>query len=157
MDVRLITPQGMERHESDQIGSLLDGLGLLWIDVAYWDAWTEEKLVKLLGLDPRAARDCAVRNPLPKAHIYPEQVFVVVHGRAGGSRARALRRAEPVRRTELGDHRAWADEPGGAVGRSVCGDRGDHPPTGGRTVVPEPTRRAIRGAGRHADRQTARL
>jgi len=59
----------MERHESDQIGSLLDGLGLLWIDVAYWDAWTEEKLVKLLGLDPRAARDCAVRNPLPKAHI----------------------------------------------------------------------------------------
>ena len=62
MDVRLITPQGMERHGPDQIGSLLNGPGLLWIDVAYWDAWTEEKLVKLLGLDPRAARDsrCAI-------------------------------------------------------------------------------------------------
>ena len=86
MDVRLITPQGMERHGPDQIGSLLNGPGLLWIDVAYWDAWTEEKLVKLLGLDPRAARDCAVRNPIPKAHLYPEQVFVVLHGPERGAR-----------------------------------------------------------------------
>ena len=86
MDVRLITPQGMERHRPDHIKSLLDGPGLLWIDVAYWDARTEEKLVKLLGLDPRAVRDCAVRNPLPKAHMYPEQVFVVLHGPERGAR-----------------------------------------------------------------------
>src|SRR4051794_33652935 len=66
MDVRLITPQGMERHESDQIGSLLDGSGLLWIDVAYWDAWTEEKLVKLLGLDPGGARLCGAQSAAQK-------------------------------------------------------------------------------------------
>ncbi len=84
--MRLITPNGVERHKPDEIGSLLDGPGLLWIDVAYWDAWTEEKLVKLLDLHPRAAHDCAVRNPLPKAHIYPEQVFVVLHGPQQGAR-----------------------------------------------------------------------
>lgn len=84
--MRLITQNGVERHEPDEIASLLTGPGLLWIDVAYWDAWTEEKLVKLLNLHPRAAHDCAVRNPLPKAHMYPEQVFVVLHGPQQGAR-----------------------------------------------------------------------
>jgi magnesium transporter len=85
VDVRLITQNGVERHKPDDIASLLDGPGLLWIDVAYWDAWTEEKLVKLLDLHPRAAHDCAVRNPLPKAHAYPGQVFVVLHGPQQGA------------------------------------------------------------------------
>jgi magnesium transporter len=80
VDVRLITQNGVERHKPDEIASLLGGPGLLWIDVRYWDAWIAEKLVKLLDLHPRAAHDCAVRNPLPKAHAYPEQVFVVLHG-----------------------------------------------------------------------------
>jgi magnesium transporter len=79
VDVRLITQNGVERHKPDDIASLLGGPGLLWIDVAYWDASTEQKLVKLLDLHPRAAHDCEVRNPLPKAHTYPEQVFVVLH------------------------------------------------------------------------------
>ena len=86
MDVRLITQNGAERHKPDEIASLLDGPGLLWIDVAYWDASTAEKLVKLFNLHPRAAHDCAVRNPLPKAHIYPQQVFVVLHGPHKGAR-----------------------------------------------------------------------
>jgi Mg2+ and Co2+ transporter CorA len=86
VDVRLITENGVERRKPDDIGSLIDGPGLVWIDVAYWDATTEEKLVALLGLHPRAAHDCAVRNPLPKAHVYPGQVFVVLHGPERGAR-----------------------------------------------------------------------
>ena len=42
VDVRLITPSGVERHKPDEIESLLVGAGLLWNDVAHWDAATEE-------------------------------------------------------------------------------------------------------------------
>jgi Mg2+ and Co2+ transporter CorA len=86
VDVRLITPNGIEQHKPDEIESLLLGEGVLWIDVAHWDAMTEEKLVKLLGLHPRAVHDCAVRNPVPKAHVYPGQVFVVLHAPERGAR-----------------------------------------------------------------------
>ena len=74
VDVRLITENGVERRKPDDIGSLIDGPGLVWIDVAYWDATTEEKLVALLGLHPRAAHDCTERNPVPKVHVYPGHV-----------------------------------------------------------------------------------
>ena len=62
--------------------------------------------------------------------MYPEQVFVVLHGPQQGARGHVhYVELGPVHRPELANHRAWADEPGRAVGRSVCGDRGDHPPT----------------------------
>ena len=32
------------------------------------------------GIHPRAAEDCARRNPVPKVHVYPGHVFVVLHG-----------------------------------------------------------------------------
>jgi hypothetical protein len=40
VDVRLITPDGVERCRPDQIAALLGGPGLVWIDVQYWDAET---------------------------------------------------------------------------------------------------------------------
>lgn len=86
MDVRLITPDGVERHDKEEIGALLDGPGLVWIDVGIWDADTEELLAKRLGLHPRAVHDCQVRNPVPKVHLYPDQVFVVLHAPERGSR-----------------------------------------------------------------------
>jgi magnesium transporter len=86
VDLRLITPDGVEQHKPDRIEYLLGGPGLLWIDVAHWDAVTEDKLVTLLGLHPRAVHDCAARNPVPKVHVYPEQVFVVLHAPQRGAR-----------------------------------------------------------------------
>ena len=38
------------------------------------------------ALQPRAASDCANRNPVPKVHIYPEHVFVVLHAPERGDR-----------------------------------------------------------------------
>jgi magnesium transporter len=86
VDVRLITPDGVEKQEPNTIKNLLEGPGLLWIDVVHWDADTEDKLVTLLGLHPRAVHDCAERNPVPKVHVYPEQVFVVLHAPQRGAR-----------------------------------------------------------------------
>ena len=86
VDVRLITQKGVERRKADELEALLDGPGLLWIDVAHWDAETERILGKRLELHPRAMHDCAVRNPVPKVHLYPGQTFLVLHAPQRGAR-----------------------------------------------------------------------
>ena len=84
--MRLITENGVQRRKPDELEALLDGPGLLWIDVPHWDAETERVLQKRLDLHPRAVHDCAVRNPVPKVHVYPDQVFVVLHAPQRGAR-----------------------------------------------------------------------
>jgi len=86
VDVRLITPNGVERHKPDELEALLAGPGLIWIDVPHWDAAAEEILGKRLDLHARAMHDCAVRNPVPKVHVYPDQLFLVLHGPQRGTR-----------------------------------------------------------------------
>jgi len=54
--------------------------------VAHSDTVTAQRLMPLLGLHPRAVHDCAVRNPVPKVHVYPGQVFVVLHRPERGAR-----------------------------------------------------------------------
>jgi hypothetical protein len=86
VDVRLITENGVERRKPAEIEALLEGPGLLWIDVAHGDAHTEEILGKQLNLHPRAMHDCAVRNPVPKLHVHPDHAFVVLHAPERGAR-----------------------------------------------------------------------
>ena len=85
MDVRLITPDGAQRRTPDEIEGLLDGPGVVWIDVRYWDADTAGFLARRLGLHQRAVHDCAVRNLVPKVHAYPDQTFVVLHAPERGA------------------------------------------------------------------------
>ena len=85
MDVRFLTPDGVERRRPDEIEALLGGPGVVWIDVQYWDADTAEFLTKHFGLHQRAAHDCAVRNPVPKVQVYPGQTFVVLHAPERGA------------------------------------------------------------------------
>jgi magnesium transporter len=86
VDVRLITDNGVERRKADELEALLDGPGLLWIDVAHWDAEIERVAEKRLELHPRAMHDCSMRNPVPKLHLYPEQTFLVLHAPERGAR-----------------------------------------------------------------------
>ncbi len=86
MDVRLISPDGVQRHDPGELGALLDGPGIVWIDVPVWDEECAELLTKHLDLHPRAAADCANRNPVPKVHVYPGHVFVVLHAPERGAR-----------------------------------------------------------------------
>jgi magnesium transporter len=86
VDVRLITANGVERRAVDELDGLLAGPDLIWIDVPHWDAVTEERLGPRLNLHPRATHDCAVRNPVPKVHVYPDQVFLVLHAPERGAR-----------------------------------------------------------------------
>ena len=79
MDVRLITPDGVSRRRPEEIEALLDGPGLVWVDVHYWDADTAEFLRKRLHLHDKPMHDCTVRNPVPKVRAYPDQTFLVLH------------------------------------------------------------------------------
>lgn len=84
MDVRHISVDGVRRAAPDEIEALLDGPGLLWIDVKYWDADTAAHLAKRLHLHERAVHDCAVRNPMAKVHTYPDHTFLVLHAPVQG-------------------------------------------------------------------------
>jgi magnesium transporter len=86
MQIRLVSPEGLENRHVDELGQLLAGPDLVWVDVSSWDNEAAEVLGKLLRLHPRAMQDCAQRNPVPKVHVYPDHVFVALHAPEQGKR-----------------------------------------------------------------------
>lgn len=61
--------------------------GFVWLDGAADDPAVAQLLTSVLGFHPRAVQDCLVRNHLPKLHVYPDHLFLVLHspepGRGG--------------------------------------------------------------------------
>ncbi|MBW8765384.1 MAG: magnesium transporter CorA family protein [Geodermatophilales bacterium] len=93
MEILRVTADGVDRHDPDELDALLDagdaasdGTGVLWVDVPTWDDGAAAVLTKRFGIHPRAAEDCARRNPVPKVHVYPGHVFVVLHTPERGAR-----------------------------------------------------------------------
>jgi magnesium transporter len=88
MDVRLVTAEGTQRCPPDQLSTVLTRAdGFVWVDLPVGDPDTDRVLSDVFGFHPRAVRDCLERNPLPKVHVYPDHVLVVLHapetGRGG--------------------------------------------------------------------------
>ena len=88
MDIRLVTPTGVDRHPVDDLKALLDGDdGLVWVDIPVCDEPAARVLSEVFGFHPRAVQDCVERNRIPKVHVYADHIFVVLHapelGRAG--------------------------------------------------------------------------
>jgi Mg2+ and Co2+ transporter CorA len=89
VEITVVTPEGAERHRPDDLAALRAAAGpdaLLWVDVPAWDEEAESLLVPVFGIHPRAAGDCARRNPVPKVHVYADHVFVVLHAPERGAR-----------------------------------------------------------------------
>jgi magnesium transporter len=90
MEVLLVTPAGAERHSPDELDELLAraraGAGVLWVDVPAWDDEADAALTERFGIHPRAAGDCARRNPVPKVHRYSDHLFLVLHAPERGDR-----------------------------------------------------------------------
>jgi magnesium transporter len=90
MEVLLVTPAGAERHTPDELDELLAqaraGGGVLWVDVPAWDDEADAALTERFGIHPRAAGDCARRNPVPKVHRYSDHLFLVLHAPERGDR-----------------------------------------------------------------------
>src|SRR3954447_7238298 len=81
MDVRLVTPDGVQRCPPDQLGAALRRQdGFVWVDLPVGDPDTERVLLEVFGFHPRAVHDCLQRNALPKAHVYDDHLLVVLHG-----------------------------------------------------------------------------
>jgi len=86
MDVRFVTPAGVESYEAGDLPALLDRTdGLVWVDVPVWSEQAEETLCTTFGFHPLAIRDAANRNQVPKIHRYDDHVFLVLHAPQPGA------------------------------------------------------------------------
>jgi magnesium transporter len=85
MDIRRVTADGVRELSVEQLASSPSDDGVLWVDVPEWDAATAAVLSERFGIHPRAAEDCGRRNPVPKVHVYPGHVFIVLHGPEKGA------------------------------------------------------------------------
>jgi Mg2+ and Co2+ transporter CorA len=85
MEIRRVTADGVRRYSAEQLESLPTDNAVVWVDVPQWDAAAAAVLTERFGIHPRAAEDCARRNPVPKVHVYPGHVFMVLHGPEKGA------------------------------------------------------------------------
>jgi Mg2+ and Co2+ transporter CorA len=80
-----ITETGLVEHPVDAAVELLRRSDdVLWLDVPAWDEQAERLLLDVFGFHPLALRDCAQRNQVPKVHVYPDHVFLVLHAPQSG-------------------------------------------------------------------------
>ena len=87
MDVRVITAAGVEQRSTAELPALLkDAAGIVWVDVPSCDSAAERVLSDVFGFHPIAVRDCVVRNRVPKVHVYPDHIFLVLHTPQHGRR-----------------------------------------------------------------------
>ena len=95
MDVRFVstaTPPGevstgqlVSDHTVDELPALLArDDGIVWVDVRTWDDAAKRVLTDVFCFHPMAIRDCIERNQVPKVHVYPGHVFLVLHAPEGG-------------------------------------------------------------------------
>lgn len=59
--------------------------GVTWVDIRTWDEDAERVLAEVFGFHPLAIRDCRERNQVPKVHVYPDHVFLVLHAPHAGA------------------------------------------------------------------------
>ncbi len=80
MDVRRITPSGLEERDWSDVPALLGrDEGIVWVDVVSCDQVTARQLADTFGFHDLALRDILERNHLPKLHAYHDHLFVVLH------------------------------------------------------------------------------
>jgi magnesium transporter len=75
----------VSRHPVEDIPDLLARTdGLVWVDIPSWDDEAKRVLTEVFCFHPLAIRDCMERNQVPKVHVYPGHVFLVMHAPFGG-------------------------------------------------------------------------
>jgi len=80
MDVRWITPAGIEGCDWSEVPALLDrDDGFVWVDVPTCDEEMANALAERFGFHSLAVKDVLDRSHLPKIHAYPDHLFVVLH------------------------------------------------------------------------------
>src|SRR5688572_27537058 len=60
--------------------------GFLWLDIPEWSDDAEALLGGEFGFHPMAIAESRNRNHIPRLHVYPHHVFIVVHTPEVGAR-----------------------------------------------------------------------
>jgi Mg2+ and Co2+ transporter CorA len=85
VDVRFVTPSGLEEHSPKLLDELLDrDDGFVWVDIPTYDPDAEQVLSSTFHFHDLAVRACRERNHTPSTHAYPDYVFVILHGPEAG-------------------------------------------------------------------------
>ena len=71
---------GVSRREPAELPDLLQRAdGFLWLDIPVWSEQADDILGNLFKFHPMAIDDCRNRNHIPRVHVYPQHLFIVVH------------------------------------------------------------------------------
>jgi Mg2+ and Co2+ transporter CorA len=80
VDIWLLSDGSAERYPVEDLAALLKrGEGLVWVGIPVCDDEAVRTLSEVFPFHPLAVRDCLERNTVPKVHVYPDHVFVVLH------------------------------------------------------------------------------
>ena len=76
----------VSRHPVEDLPELLARTddGLVWVDIPEVDEEAERVLAEVFCFHPLAIKDCKERNHVPKVHVYPGYVFLVLHAPFAG-------------------------------------------------------------------------
>jgi magnesium transporter len=80
MKLRWIESNGVSSHDLAELPDLRKRTdGFIWLDVPEWSDDAETLLARDFGFHPMAINESRNRNHIPRLHVYPHHVFIVVH------------------------------------------------------------------------------
>ena len=81
MDLRWIDDAGgaTVRELSELSGLLGRSDGFCWLDIPEWSDQAEQVLSQEFKFHPMAVENCRTRNHIPRVHVYPDHLFLVIH------------------------------------------------------------------------------
>ncbi|HET9778310.1 MAG TPA: magnesium transporter CorA family protein [Propionibacteriaceae bacterium] len=87
MELRWIETKGVSNHDLAELQDLRQRSdGFLWLDIPEWDDDAEALLANEFKFHPMAISESRNRNHVPRVHVYPDHVFIVVHAPEIGAR-----------------------------------------------------------------------
>ena len=81
MELRWVSDaEGTSRRDLAELPDLLDRTdGFLWLDIPTWSDEAEDILANLFCFHSMAIEECRTRNHIPRVHVYPHHLFLVIH------------------------------------------------------------------------------
>jgi magnesium transporter len=87
MELRWISDaEGTSQRELAELPDLLQRTGgFVWLDVPLWSDEADDILANKFAFHPIAIQSCRERNHIPRVHVYPNHLFIVIHAPEIGS------------------------------------------------------------------------
>jgi magnesium transporter len=87
MQLRWIDSRGVSDHDVAELPDLRKRTdGFIWLDIPEWSHEAEAILANEFRFHPMAITKSKNRNHVPRVHVYPHHVFIVVHAPEIGAR-----------------------------------------------------------------------